>query len=112
MLHIPWVIAGWILMMLESNILLDRLIEIRESLQFANDSPAGPITDTLWMMHGPETVFDALDALIDSCSHRSSPVLYTDHDDHVPQVILDRNNQVALRMCKCCGWVEIDEPCA
>ena len=84
-------------MMLESNILLDLLIKIREGLQFANDSPAGPITDTIWMMHGPETVFDALDALINSCSDCSSE-LYTD--------------QVALRMCKCCGWVEIDEPCA
>jgi hypothetical protein len=38
---------------------------IRNSLQFANDSPGGGISDTLWMMGTPETVFDALDRVIE-----------------------------------------------
>lgn len=43
------------------------LVEVRESLQFANDSPNGGIDDTIWMMHSsaPETVFDFIDAALD-----------------------------------------------
>lgn len=37
------------------------LHQSREALQFANDSPNGPITDTIWMMHTPETLFDYMD---------------------------------------------------
>ena len=40
------------------------LREVRESLQFANDSPGGPITDTIWMMHRPETLFDFIDSTL------------------------------------------------
>jgi hypothetical protein len=40
--------------------------EIREALQFANENPGGGISDTLWMLHRPQTVFDALDEAIDS----------------------------------------------
>lgn len=40
------------------------LREARETLQFANDSPGGPISDTIWMMHRPETLFDFLDAAL------------------------------------------------
>jgi hypothetical protein len=40
------------------------LVEVRHALQFANDSPGGGISDTLWMMHGPETVFDFIDAAL------------------------------------------------
>lgn len=38
------------------------LQEVRETLQFANDSPNGGIHDTIWMMHRPETLFDFIDA--------------------------------------------------
>ncbi len=37
------------------------LREVRQSLQFANDSPNGGINDTIWMMEGPETLFDGFD---------------------------------------------------
>jgi hypothetical protein len=40
------------------------LREAREALQFANDTPNGAITDTIWMMHRPETLFDFMDAAI------------------------------------------------
>jgi hypothetical protein len=41
------------------------MVEARESLQFANDSPGGGIDDTIWMMHGPQTLFDYMDAALD-----------------------------------------------
>lgn len=44
--------------------LLAALIEARHALQFANDTPNGPIVDTIWMMHRPETLFDFMDAMI------------------------------------------------
>lgn len=44
--------------------LLAALIEARHALQFANDSPGGPIVDTIWIMHSPGTIFDFLDAAI------------------------------------------------
>ena len=44
--------------------LLAALIESRHALQFANDNPNGGISDTIWMMHGPETLFDFMDAAI------------------------------------------------
>ncbi len=44
--------------------LLAAMIEAREALQFANDSPAGGISDTIWMMHRPETLFDFMDTAI------------------------------------------------
>lgn len=40
------------------------LKESREALQFANDSPNSPISDTIWMMHRPETLFDFMDAAL------------------------------------------------
>jgi hypothetical protein len=43
---------------------LSELRAIREALQFANESPGGPITDTIWMLHRAQTVFDALDECI------------------------------------------------
>jgi hypothetical protein len=45
--------------------LLEALREVREALQFANDTPNGPINDTIWMMHRPETLFDFIDAAIE-----------------------------------------------
>lgn len=42
----------------------DALREAREALQFANDSPGGGISDTIWMMHRPETLFDFIDAAL------------------------------------------------
>lgn len=44
--------------------LLDAIKEVRESLRFANDCPDGPITDTIWMMHRPETMFDFMTSTI------------------------------------------------
>ena len=38
----------------------------REALQFANDSPGGGISDTIWMMHDPETLFDFMDEALSS----------------------------------------------
>ena len=50
----------------QRDALLGKVIEARQALQFANDTPCGPINDTIWMMHGPETLFDFLDAAIAS----------------------------------------------
>ena len=36
----------------------------RDTLQFANDSPNGGISDTIWMMHRPETLFDFMDSAL------------------------------------------------
>jgi len=44
--------------------LLAALIEARHVLQLANDTPNGPIVDTIWMMHRPETLFDFIDSMI------------------------------------------------
>lgn len=41
--------------------LYNALREVRHALQFANENPHGGISDTLWMMHDPETVFDYID---------------------------------------------------
>ena len=46
--------------------LLAALVEAREALQFANDSPGGVAADTIWMIHRPETLFDFMDAAIAS----------------------------------------------
>jgi hypothetical protein len=40
------------------------LREVRDALQFANDTPNGAIQDTIWMMHRPETLFDFIDAAL------------------------------------------------
>ena len=50
----------------QRDALLGKVIEARQALQFANDTPCGPINDTIWMMHGPETLFDFLDSAIAS----------------------------------------------
>lgn len=50
--------------------LLEALKEAREALQFANDSPGGAISDTIWMMHRPETLFDFMDAAIAKATHQ------------------------------------------
>lgn len=42
------------------------LREIRNALQFANDTPGGPICDTIWMMDQPQTLFDFIDEALDS----------------------------------------------
>lgn len=49
------------------------LIDIRHSLQFANDSPNAGINDTLWMMHSPETIFDAFDSALENLATIISP---------------------------------------
>ena len=50
--------------------LLSAFKEAREALQFANESPHGGISDTIWMMHGPETLFDFMDAAIEKASNQ------------------------------------------
>ena len=47
------------------NTTIEELTEIRNSLQFANDSPNSGISDTLWMIERPQTIFDAIDSLIE-----------------------------------------------
>jgi hypothetical protein len=44
--------------------LLEALIQARHALQLANDTPNGPINDTIWMPHIPETLFDFMDSAI------------------------------------------------
>ena len=44
--------------------LVDALIQSRHALQLANDMPNGPVQDTIWMPHSPETLFDFMDAAI------------------------------------------------
>lgn len=48
----------------QRNTLLAAMQEVREALQLANDSPGGIITDTIWMPHRPQTLFDFIDATI------------------------------------------------
>jgi hypothetical protein len=48
----------------QNVMLLDALINARHALQLANDTPNGPICDTIWMMHSQETLFDFMDATI------------------------------------------------
>lgn len=48
----------------ERDALLAAIKAAREALQFANESPGGPIRDTIRMMHTPETLFDFMDAAI------------------------------------------------
>lgn len=37
------------------------LCDVRAALHLANDRPGGPISDTIWMTHTPETLFDFID---------------------------------------------------
>ena len=48
--------------------LLEAFTEVRNSLQFANDSPNGGINDTLWMMHRTSTIFDFTDSVLVAAS--------------------------------------------
>ena len=50
----------------QRDALLSALIEARESLQFASDSPGGLGADTILMMHRPETLFDFMNAAIEN----------------------------------------------
>lgn len=49
----------------QRDALLAAMIDARHAMQFANDTPNGPIADTIWMMHGFETLFDFMDAAIE-----------------------------------------------
>jgi hypothetical protein len=51
--------------MTEAQRLRDALVQVRNSLQYANDTPNSGIDDTLWMMHSPNTVFDYIDSVLD-----------------------------------------------
>ena len=44
---------------------IEELTEIRQSLEFANECPNSCINDTLWMVGRPQTIFDAIDSLIE-----------------------------------------------
>ena len=54
----------------EHQRLLACLQSVRESLQFANDTPNGGINDTIWMMHRNETLFDFIDSELDQHRRR------------------------------------------
>ncbi len=45
--------------------LRETLINVRQALQAANDTPNGPICDTIWLS-GCETLFDYIDAALQS----------------------------------------------
>ncbi|MEJ8837623.1 hypothetical protein [Ramlibacter sp. AN1133] len=53
---------------------------VREALQFANDSPGGPITDTIWLLHEPCTAFDAFDLALERLEAALAPVATTEKD--------------------------------
>lgn len=54
---------------------------VREALQLANDTPNGGITDTIWMPHAPQTLFDFIDealaqpAAVVELTDREMPIL-------------------------------------
>lgn len=54
--------------------LRDAFINARYALQLANDTPNGPICDTIWMMHSMETLFDFMDATIAQTKEEHQPV--------------------------------------
>lgn len=62
---------------------LDALIAVRHALQYANDNPGGGITDTLWMIESPQTVFDFLDAAIAAQDKKPEPVAWRDEYGHI-----------------------------
>jgi len=50
---------------MDKLLIVSLLKEIRETLQFENDTPDSAIRDTIWMMHRNETLFDFLDRTIE-----------------------------------------------
>lgn len=83
--------------------LVEALLEAREALQFANDSPGGGISDTIWMMHRPETLFDFLDAAL--AKHGTKTATPSDPMDLQPEP------HPPHRCCDCAGckayWAEL-----
>lgn len=58
----------------QQNTLLAAMREVREALQFATDSPAGPIRGTVRMMHKPETpLLDFIDATLEGLIEWHAP---------------------------------------
>jgi hypothetical protein len=49
----------------QRNTLLAALKEVREALQHAVKPPRAAITDTVWMLNRPETLFDFIDATLE-----------------------------------------------
>ena len=54
------------------GVLLGALKEARQALQAANDTPAGPIRDTIWMIDTPETLFDFMDSTLAAVQERAT----------------------------------------
>ncbi len=48
----------------EARALREALERIRAALHAANEDRDGPINDTIWMLDGNETLFDAIDAAL------------------------------------------------
>lgn len=52
----------------ERDMLLEAMSESRKALEHANELPNGPICDTIWMIEGPETLFDFMDSALARCT--------------------------------------------
>lgn len=86
---------------LQVKALRDALQESRHALQFANDSPNGPINDTIWMMHNPETLFDYMDYALSTTNN--STAIIAAHDAEV------RKDYFELREVATLAWRVLDE---
>jgi hypothetical protein len=69
------------------------LIDVRQALQFANDSPGGGINDTIWMMHTPEMLFDFIDAAL---AQPESATGTTGAIELLPEDLLDELNDAVI----------------
>jgi hypothetical protein len=60
----------------QRNTLLNALREVREALQFATKNHDGPIRDTIWMVHRPETLFDFIDVTLEGLLPESTATAF------------------------------------
>ncbi len=88
--------------------LLEALKEAREALQFANDSPGGPITDTIWMVHEPETLFDFLDSAISAAEAEAPQAKPAYGPNNPPRLRRPGESVDAYRQAM--GWPPNDQP--
>jgi hypothetical protein len=57
----------------QRNTLLAAMKEVREALQHAVKPPRAAITDTVWMLNRPETLFDFIDATLEGLVEWHTP---------------------------------------
>lgn len=94
---------------MSNKMALDALTEIREALRVANETPNGPITDTIWMPGRPETLFDAFDAAIAALQAEPPPANLADTPTPKPQggmwtlTAPDGRTYQADSPLRCCG---------